>query len=221
MDFEDIVTTRYSCRKFRAEPVPRATIERMLQLSQRTASWCNTQPWEVIVVSGAAMNRFRAALLACAQRGLPPHSDFSYPRKYEGEYKERRKVCGVQLYQSVGIGREDRAAAAEQSLENFRLFGAPHVALITTEDDLGFYGGVDCGLYVNSFTLAARHLGVDSIAQAALAAHSDFIRDYFALPVHRKFICGVSFGYGDNTHPVNSYRTERVEIARAARFVDE
>ncbi len=55
-------------------------------------------------------------------------------------------MCAVQLYQAVGIGREDKASAARQSLENFRFFGAPHVALITTDDELGVYGVVDCGL---------------------------------------------------------------------------
>jgi nitroreductase len=220
MEFEDVIKTRYSCRKFRSDPVSRATIERILELAQRTASWCNTQPWQVLILSGASTDRFRQALLTCALEGRQPQPDFEYPRRYEGEYKERRKVCGVQLYQSVGISRENRAAAAEQSLENFRLFGAPHVALLTTEEDLGFYGGVDCGLYINSFMLSARNLGVDTIAQAALASHADFIHDYFQLPPNRKFICGIAFGYSNSGHPVNSYRTERAGISSAANFID-
>ncbi|MNQ73541.1 Nitroreductase family protein [compost metagenome] len=32
---------RHSCRAFLPEPVPRDTIERILSLAQRTASWCN------------------------------------------------------------------------------------------------------------------------------------------------------------------------------------
>jgi nitroreductase len=220
MDFEQVITTRYSCRKFRSDPVPRATIERILELSQQTASWCNTQPWQLIVISGAAIERFRGALLECAKAGREHQSDFPYPRRYEGVYRDRRKVCGIQLYQSVGIGKDDRAASAEQGLENFRLFGAPHVALITTEDDLGFYGGVDCGLYVNSFMLAARNFGVDTIAQAALATHADFIREYFQLPVPRKFICGIAFGYSEVAHPVNAYRTARAGLADVVQFID-
>ena len=89
----------------------------------------------------------------------------------EGVYRDRRKVCGVQLYQSLGIGKDDRAAAAEQALENFRLFGAPHVAIVTTDEKLGVYGMLDCGLYAQSFMLAARDSGVDTIAQAALASY--------------------------------------------------
>jgi nitroreductase len=128
--------------------------------------------------------------------------------------------CGVQLYQSLGIAREDRAAARTQSLENFRLFDAPHVALITTEAALGFWGGLDCGLYINSFMLAARSLGVDTIAQAALASHPGFIREYFGLPDNRRLVCGISFGYADESHPINRYRTERAALTEAVRFVD-
>ena len=49
------------------------------------------------------------------------------------------------------------------------MFGAPHVAIVTSDEALGVYGAVDCGAYVSNFMLAAHSLGVGSIAQAALA----------------------------------------------------
>lgn len=220
MEFEDVVRSRYSCRQFLPQPVPRATIENILALAQQTPSWCNCQPWQVLLVSGEAIERFRAALHAHAAQGAPTKPDFPFPSRYEGIYRERRKVCGVQLYQALGIGREDKASAAQQSLENFRFFGAPHVALITTDEELGVYGAVDCGLYVSNFMLAAQNLGVASIAQAALASYPEFIRAYFGLPQNRKFVCGISFGYAHPAHPINGYRTERSTLAEAVTFVE-
>ena len=220
MEFEELVRNRYSCRKFLRDPVPRPTVEKILDLAQQTPSWCNTQPWNVLLLSGAALADFREKLYAHAAAGNPPKPDFPFPARYEGIYRERRKVCGVQLYQSLGIGREDRTAAAEQSLENFRLFGAPHLALITTEEDLGVYGALDCGLYIANFMLAVKNAGLDSIAQAALASHADFIRAYFGLPAQRKLVCGIAFGYGDASHPVNGYRTARAGITDAVTFID-
>jgi nitroreductase len=126
----------------------------------------------------------------------------------------------VQLYQSLGIGKEDRAAAAEQALENFRFFEAPHVLFITTPQSLGVYGAIDCGLYVSSFILAARECGVDTIAQAALASYPDWLREYFQLPAERKFVCGIAFGYADARHPVNSYRTGRANIGDVVDWRD-
>ena len=57
-----LLDERWTCRQFLPDPVPEADVERLLALAQRTPSWCNTQPWQVDVTSGAATDRFRAAL---------------------------------------------------------------------------------------------------------------------------------------------------------------
>ncbi len=220
MEFEEAVRSRYSCRKYLPEPVPRSTIEKILDLAQQTPSWCNCQPWQVVLVSGEAIERFRDQLYAHAAQGNPAKPDFPFPPRYEGIYRERRKICGVQLYEALGIGRGDKASAAQQSLENFRFFGAPHVALITTAEELGVYGAVDCGLYVANFMLAAQNLGVASIAQAALASYPDFIRDQFGLPANRKVVCGISFGHADAAHPINTYRTARATEVESTIWVE-
>ena len=220
MEFERVIRDRYSCRRYRAEQVDAQTIRRILDVSRQTPSWCNTQPWHVLIVSGKAIEEFRNQFYEHATLGATPKPDFAFPLRYEGIYRERRKVCGVQLYQALGIGREDRTAAAEQSLENFRFFGAPHVALLTTEEDLGVYGAIDCGLYVSNFMLAAQNFGVASIAQAALASYPDFIRGYFDLPPQRKFVCGISFGYAVANHAINVYRTDRSAIEQLVTWVE-
>lgn len=220
MEFETVLRSRYSARLFRPEPVPDETIGRILDLAQQTPSWCNCQPWQLIVTRGEATARFRQALYAHARSGARPKPDFAFPEAYLGVYRERRKVCGVQLYHALGIGRDDKAAATEQSLENFRFFGAPHVAIITTDEVLGAYGMLDCGLYVQTFLLAARSLEVDSIAQAALASYPEFIRGFFGVPAERKVVCGISFGFAEGSHPIHSYHTERAGVPDAVRFVD-
>lgn len=211
---------RFSCRRFIERPVPKETIENILALTQQTPSWCNSQPWQLVMLGGKALQRFGNALYAHASEGHAPNPDFPFPPRYEGVYRERRKVCGVQLYQSLGIAREDRAGAARQSLENFRFFGAPHLAMITTDATLGVYGAVDCGLYVGNFMLAARHFGVDSIAQAALASYPELVRRELGLGEDRRLVCGISFGFADTGHPVNAYRTARATIGDAVRWLE-
>jgi nitroreductase len=139
--------------------------------------------------------------------------DIPFPREYRGIYLERRRECGFQLYESVGVSRGDREGSSRQAQENFRLFGAPHVAIVTTEEALGSYGALDCGAYVANFTLAARSLGVATIAQAAIAAYSPFVREFFGLPTERQIICGISFGYEDQQHRANSFRTSRASLS--------
>jgi nitroreductase len=220
MEFESVVRSRYSARRFRPEPVPDETLTRILEVAQSTPSWCNCQPWQLVITRGEATARLRDALYAHAKSGAPAQPDFAFPVAYQGVYRERRKVCGVQLYQALGIGRDDRAAAAEQSLENFRLFGAPHVAIVTTEADLGVYGAIDCGLYLQTFLLAARDAGVDSIAQAALASYPHLIRELLGLPEQRRVVCGISFGFAEQDDRIHSYRTQRAALADVVRFAD-
>jgi nitroreductase len=218
---EDLLAARFSCRAFLPQPVPRPVIERILSAAQRTASWCNSQPWRLEITSGAATQGFREVMHAAASSGKPTRGDFPFPREYRGVYLERRRESGFQLYNSLGIGRGDKAAYAKQSLENFNFFGAPHVAIVHTDEALGVYGAVDCGGYVTSFLLAAEALGVATIPQAALAFHSDVVRAHFGLADDRRVVCGISFGYPDRMHKANSYRTTRAAIADAARFFDE
>ncbi len=219
--FGALLADRWSCRAFLRRAVDRPTIEQILTLAQRTPSWCNAQPWQVIVTSGTGTERFREAMLGHAAAGEPPSPDFPFPREYPGVYLDRRRACGFQLYDSVGIARGDRQASARQSLENFRLFGAPHVAIVTTPEALGVYGAIDCGAYVSNFVLAARSLGIASIAQAALAAYPDVVRKHFGLTNERWVVCGIAFGYADGEHPVNRFRTDRAALEEVVTWDEQ
>ncbi|MGB7241543.1 MAG: nitroreductase family protein, partial [Sulfitobacter sp.] len=174
-------------------------------------SWCNAQPWQVIITDPAATEKFRAALQTEASKG-GADPDLAWPRGYSGIYAERRRACGWQLYDAVGVQRGDRAASARQTRENFALFGAPHVAIVTSPAELGPYGAMDCGGFVTAFALAATALGVASVPQAAVAAYAPMIHAYFGIPDDRLVLCAISFGYADRDHPANSFRTERAAV---------
>ncbi|QQN63816.1 nitroreductase [Bradyrhizobium diazoefficiens] len=218
---EELLKERYSVRAFLPKEVDRATIEHVLATAQRTASWCNSQPWQVIIASGEAKERFRQLIYKEASSGLGDDYDFTPPREYVGVYLERRRESGFQLYNTLGISRGDRSGYAKQALENYNFFGAPHVAIIHTDEPLGIYGAIDCGAYVSNFMLAAQALGLGTIPQAALARHSGLIRRHFNLADDRRVVCGISFGYADNAHKVNSYRTSRATVADTATFIDK
>jgi nitroreductase len=217
---EDLLSSRFSCRAYKPEQVPRATIERVLSAAQKTASWCNSQPWQVTITSGEATTKFRDVLYPVAAAGTPNSGDFPFPREYRGVYLDRRRESGFQLYNTLGIVRGDKAGYAKQALENFNFFGAPHVAIITTDEALGVYGAVDCGGYVNNFMLAAQALGLATVPQAALAFHSAVVRQHFGLGDDRRVVCGISFGFPDREHKVNSYRTTRAQLPDVATFVE-
>ncbi|TSD94084.1 nitroreductase [Skermania sp. ID1734] len=218
MEFKDMLEQRWSCRAYLPDEVPGSVISEMFDTAQRTASWCNTQPWHAHVISAPAIKRFSDMLLEHA-RGGEQSSDFEMPREYRGVYQQRRRETGYALYNSLGIQREDRAARLEQSLKNFEFFGAPHVAVITTDREQGVYGAVDCGGYVANLLLAAQSLGVATVPQAAIAMYSNQVREFLKLPEDRLVVCAVSFGYADNDHPANQFRTRRAAVSDAVTMV--
>ena len=217
---EALLDARFSCRGYLPDPVPRETVDAILALAQRTPSWCNSQPWQVAITGAAATQRLRDALQQ-PEATADTVPDIAPPQAYEGRFRERRRECGFQLYDSVGIAHGDRAASAAQAAENFRFFGAPHFALVTTDAVLGTYGVLDCGAWVNNFMLAARSFGVASIAQGALAARSAFLRRWFDLPPGRLVLCGISFGFEDASHPANGFRTTRAPLSEVVRWIEQ
>lgn len=210
-----LLESRFSCRAFLPKPVPRADIDAILELAQLTASWSNMQPWKIWLVEGEETDRLRHALYEHAASGVASSPDIDWPSEYTGDYRDRRRDTGFKLYARLSIGREDAQRRKEQALENYRFFGAPHFALLTTPKALGAYGVLDCGAWVGNFLLAARAHGVDTIAQAAVAHHSGFLRQWLGVPEDRRVVCGISFGYADLSHPVNALRIGRAPMDEA------
>ncbi|WP_050927574.1 nitroreductase [Aestuariivita boseongensis] len=207
-----VFSARFSCRAFKPDPVPRADIERIVALARRAPSWCNAQPWQLVITSGNETDAFRTALQAeIAQASNSP--DIPFPEKYSGIYQDRRRTCGFQLYNAVGIDRGDRQGRADQMMRNFALFDAPHVAIVSSPAELGPYGAMDCGGFVTAFTTAAQALGIATIPQAAIASYAPFVHRHFEIGEDRLILCAISFGYADMDDPANAFRTDRAEVA--------
>jgi nitroreductase len=215
---ERLLSPRRSCRSFRDERVPDETIEQMLSVAQRSPSWCNTQPWQVVVTSGEGTERLRKEISIWARSDVEEY-DFAPPIEYRGVYCERRRDCAYQLYTSAGIRWGDREASGEQSLKNFDFFGAPHVAIVSSPVEFGAYGALDGGIYISNLLLAAQSLGLAAVPQAAVAAYSPQLREYLGIPADRAVLAAVSFGYADVTDPVNGYRTPRTRLDQSVTWL--
>ena len=209
---DTLLDQRHSCRGFLDQPVERTLVERIVTTAQKVPSWCNSQPWQLIVLSAGETNRLRETLFDAASASAPMSPDVEFPERYQGTYKERRSDCGWQLYDAVGVAKGDRTASDRQMRENFRFFGAPHLALVTSPVELGAYGLLDCGAFVTGFMVAAQALGLASIAQAALAGYAPLVRKKLEIAEDRHILCGISFGYSDPAHPANRFRTARAVV---------
>jgi nitroreductase/acyl dehydratase len=203
-----LLTRRRSVRAYLPKAVAPEIIEEMLRTAQRVPSGCNTQPWRVAIVSGDRLDAFREGLLKCAATGQG-EADIGWPREYRGVHKERRRDAAWALYENVGVRKGDRVASAEQTMLNYRFFDAPHVAIISTDEAIGAYGVLDCGVYLCALLLAAEALNISAVPQGAPAEFSSFIRHFLGLSDDRQVVCAVAFGYADLRHPANRTRTAR------------
>ncbi len=54
---DDLFTARYSCRRFRPDPVPRPLLEQLLEAAHWAPSAGGLEPWRFVVVTGTAPRR--------------------------------------------------------------------------------------------------------------------------------------------------------------------
>ena len=217
-DLDELMNCRFSCRGFLPKAVEKKFIDQIIETAQKVPSWCNSQPWQVILLRKETRELLSEKLVYSADQAFET-PDIDFPKRYAGVYKTRRSICGWQLYNAVGVEKGDRKGASQQMAQNYEFFGAPHVAVITTPKDLGAYGVLDCGAFITAFTLAAAALGVSSIPQAAIAGRAPIVREVLNIGEDRDVLCAISFGFADTDHPANSFRTERADLAEFVEWV--
>lgn len=211
MDFDEAVRLRRSVRGFKPTPVSEDVIDACLSLAQLSPSNCNVQPWRVYLASGEARDRVRNGMLSAFTEGR--YEEMEHPiDAFAGEYRKRQVACAVEMYGKMGIERDDKQGRVDAHARNFALFDAPHVAIVCMDRSFGIGVALDVGMWVQTFMLALTSRGVSSCPQAALRAYSGLLQAELGIPDNELVLCGVSFGYEDESVPVNACRQPRDPI---------
>lgn len=221
MDILEAIRGRFSNRAYRDMPVPRATIEQILDVARWAPSGVNAQPWQVAVVTGATQAGLSEALLAARMAGEPERPDYRYyPEEWREPYKSRRRACGLALYSALKIGKDEADRRMKAWNNNYRFFGAPVGLLFFVDRALAQGSWVDVGMFIDNVMLAARGFGLATCPQASLAEYPDIVRQRLDIPEDRALICGMALGYPDPDAAVNNYRTEREPATAFTRWYD-
>ncbi len=222
MQVAEALRQRKSTRAFLDRAVAPETLHRILDAARLCPSGVNTQPWQVAVVGGAAKGALQEKLEAAFRSGVEPRMDYQYyPRQWVEPYKSRRIECGLQLYESVGITRQDKQRRLDQWAANYRAFDAP-VALFFFQDpglETGSY--LDYGMFFLAVMLLAVEEGLATCPQAALGEYPAIVKEFLDYPQDTVLLGGMAIGYEDPVAPVNNYRTSRLPVEDFARFVFE
>jgi len=217
--FSDLMDARRSVRGFKAKAVPRDVLNSVFELAVRAPSNCNTQPWQVAVASGQALEKLRQSFPESIAEGRF-NMDFEYTGQYDGLYKERQHDAAAQLYSAQGIAREDKQRRNEVFMENFTFFGAPHVAFIFLPAQFGIREAVDVGMFAQNLMLSLCAHGLASCPQTALSFDAVTVRETLGIEDNNKLLFGISFGYEDKAHPANKCRVGRAPLSQNIQFID-
>jgi nitroreductase len=215
----DALHARKSVRAFRPDPVSRETVEELLRLAARAPSGTNIQPWKVHIVAGEVRARLEAEVLAHRDTD-PPDSHAEFPRtgKRKEPYTGRMRKLGKDMYSLIGIPKGDQAANWAQWGRNYKFVDAPVGLIFTIDKELDAMSFVDIGMFMQSFMLAAKVKGLDTCAQGAWNNYWSVTRRVLNVPEDEYIICGISLGYADESHPVNTLVSEREAVDSFATF---
>ncbi|MCF8468278.1 MAG: nitroreductase [Sneathiella sp.] len=221
MDVEEAILSRRSIRAFTDQPVDRARIERVLELSQRAPSGTNTQPWHTYVCTGAVRDAISRDVIEMFDKGMASkYEDYGYyPPTWKEVHRDRRRGVGWSLYGLLGIEKGDREGAARQSKRNFSFFDAPVGLFFTVDAYLGRGSWFDAGLYMQTVMLAARGEGLHTCPQAAWISFQEPVFRHLNIPEDQVLVSGMAMGYEDTTAIENTLVSEREDVANVVHYV--
>lgn len=221
MNFDDVVLGRRSIRAFKHQPVARGVIEEVIALATRAPSSMNTQPWHLHVLTGEPLDRIRAENTERMLTGVPPSKESRGTGSYEGDHRNRQVEIAVQLFQAMGIARDDKDKRQDWILRGFRQFDAP-VSIVVTYDRVLREGDIaqfDCGALVNGLVNAAWSRGLGCVVNSQGIMHSPVVREHAGIPEDQVIMICVAMGYPDESFPANAVVSRRRPVDEVATFV--
>ena len=221
MDVLEAIESRKSIRAFTDQPVEKELLDKLLQISQRSPSGTNTQPWYVYLCTGDVKQAITEDVLKMAAEGKSKkYEDYDYyPPVWRDVHQARRRAVGWGLYGLLGIEKGDREGSARQGARNFKFFDAP-VGLFVTVDSYVTRGSwADAGMYIQTIMLAARGLGLHTCPQAAWIPLQEPVFKHLGIPDDQELVTGMSLGYADKDAIENTLVSEREDVSNVARFV--
>jgi nitroreductase len=218
MDVKTALEKRKSTRAFLNKEVPITIVNSILEQAKTAPSGVNTQPWKVAVLSGQSKKDLEQKMESEFRAGNKGVMDYQYyPEQWEAEYKERRKACGLLMYSTLQIKREDKQRQLDQWAANYRAFDAPIMLLFFIDKIMEKGSYVDYGMFLQSIMLSAVEHGLATCPQAALAEYPEIVKKELGYE-DQVLICGMALGYEDTTKDVNNYRTGREDLDKLVRY---
>jgi nitroreductase len=221
MELSQAMQGRRSIRGFTKDPVPRAMLEEIIALANRAPSSMNTQPWHFHVLTGAPLEEVRKGNSTRMLEGVPPVREISAHAAYEGEHRARQIEIAVQLFEAMGIERDDKPRRQDWVMRGFRQFDAPVSVVVCLDKSLvdDTIGHFDAGAATYGLVLAAWDKGLGTVINGQGIMQSPVVREHAQVPDNQVIMTCVAMGWPDENFVANDVVSRRRPVENSARFI--
>lgn len=220
MELRQAIRTRRSIRCFLPKPVSSEMIQELISESLWAPSWTNTQPWEIVVVTGEPLEEFKLKNKAALLAGMTSVPDIPMPLYLPTALKKRRIELSKTIYESLGIDQDDAAGKVEYYARMYQLFDAPAFMLLLIDKELSLeYAMLDAGIFLQTFLLLAHDAGLGACVFSGTVHCPDIVHSHFAIPDTKLLAIGVALGWPDSDAPINNFVRKRGKVEEFVRWI--
>jgi len=213
MDIIEAIRSRKSIRGYKPDPVPREILKAILDIAIRTPSTLNTQPWEITVVSGEALDNIRWGNIEVLNSGATPVSETTFI-PFEGKYRRRQVELAIQIFDLMEITREDSGKRAEWTQLGYRFFDAPAAFILSLDRSLdeSTLNLLDIGAMTQTICLAALNYGLGTCINDQSIMFPEVVRRFTEIPRCKRLVICIAIGYPDWDFPANKLESQREPV---------
>jgi nitroreductase len=220
MDAIECIKTRMSIRKFKPDPVPLELLKEVIDIAKWSPSYKNTQPWEVMIISGKKKEELSKILIELLEENNKPCPDMPEPKLWPQTLDARINALMKKRSEFTGVDMFSLETLKKAKIANFQFYGAPHGMFLFQDSSLKEWSIFDMGLFAQTLMLAAHANGLGTVPQAFLTDYAQHVKKFLEVPESKRLVLGISIGYPDLSSPVNQFRTDRVGIDEIVRVVE-
>jgi nitroreductase len=217
MDIVEAIKNRKTIRAFKPTPVSKTVIKNVLELTVKSPSAINLQPWQFYVVMDEERQRVSRALLKAYKEkniSCSPDTTKPLPRVYN-----RR---GVMTAESMNPFLERMNVEFNEFINegSCNFYGAPVAVFICIDKVFRKSRLVDMGIALGYFVLAAHSQGLGTCPIGLVSAYKDEIKEVVNIPENEDLVISVALGYPDLESPINEYKSPRDSLEQFITWID-
>ena len=221
MKLEKVMRERRSIRGFKDEPVSKILLEDIIALANRAPSSMNTQPWHLHVLTGKPLGAVGKGNTERMLAGMTPVREIEDYAAYKGEHQKRQIEIAVQLFEAMGIRREDAERRQDWVMRGFRQFDAPVSIVVCFDRSLvkNTIAHFDTGAMTYGLVLAAWSKGLGAVINGQGIMQSPVVRQAAMIPDDQVILTCVALGWPDEEFVANSVISRRRPLENVTCFL--